>query len=247
VNTTAIGKQLVAELKRSPKKAAILGTLLVVAVWFWAPLVQGWLPGESSDREAPKKDTVADASDTGTKVDSPQNDKKTTKQESWRKVAQWIAADRRKQPAKLPTNMHTNPFGLVDPVLTAKAPEDNEEEEDNEEAAEPTTIIEVTPQSLGLQLTGTLVGRRTRLATIGGRTYRQGDKLRVTRNTQSGESYQPSREVDNETPIVFDVRIVDVNSAVLARGNKEYELRLNRFPASQEGYAVVRNQMETQP
>jgi hypothetical protein len=250
VNTASIGKQVVAELKRSPKKAAILGSLLVVAVWFWAPLIQGWLPGGSSKKEAPEKNIAANTEETTATTTAPQGKDKTNKQDSWRKVAKRIAADRRKKPAELPDSAYTNPFGLVEPVAVAAMDEGEEQDDDEEQeeaAAELAKEVEITPNSLGLTLTGTLVGRRARLATIGGRTYRQGEMLRVRRNATAGESVEPSAAIGDEPAIAFVVHRVDVNSVVLAQGNKKYELRLHRLPAAQDGYAVVRTRVEQQP
>jgi hypothetical protein len=43
-----LAKRLKRELTANPKQAAVLGIGCVVAAWFWAPLIAGWLQGKST-------------------------------------------------------------------------------------------------------------------------------------------------------------------------------------------------------
>ncbi len=54
-------KKFKREVKANPTKAAALGGTLVVAVWFWAPLLQQWFGGDSTPAPAA---TTASASNT---------------------------------------------------------------------------------------------------------------------------------------------------------------------------------------
>ncbi len=95
-------RRLRRELTASPKKAAMLGLLLLVAVWFWAPLVGKWM-GRKDD-ETPLTATT----ETATVTAEPMSTTATTivptvtlKQEAkstWQQVLTWMRSDPKMKP-----------------------------------------------------------------------------------------------------------------------------------------------------
>lgn len=185
VNLQKLGKQLKRECVRSPKKAALLGIGLLVAGWFWAPLLQDWFGQKSTASSTTKKPTVAVA--TSANPTAP-----TTKSVSWdwQSLLASIQGDPQRKSAQT-TFENRHPFGAAPPPLVV---EDEPEEQPTEEpvAPEPAPKLEMTPAMLGLVLTGTLVGPHLKIATINGENYREHSRLAIRPNQQSGFDQEES-------------------------------------------------------
>jgi hypothetical protein len=193
-------RRLRREITGNPKKAAVLGLLLAVAFWFWAPLVGGWL-GKSEVAEDVMPQAVATESTPealGGSVVATATSK--TPVPPWPKVAALIEADRRMQPALAAADR--DPFAAPLPPAAAPAAESIVE------APQPPPV-EVTPQAAGLTLSSTLVGPARRLALIDGKPYREGSKVRA-------------RQRDAE----FELVEIHPRVVVLAREGRHYELRI---------------------
>jgi hypothetical protein len=52
-----IARQLRREIKANPKRAALLGGLVAIGIYFWAPLVAGWVMPKESGKKTIKAST----------------------------------------------------------------------------------------------------------------------------------------------------------------------------------------------
>lgn len=198
-------KQLIRDLKSSPKKAAILGLLVLVALYFWAPLLLG---RRKTDEPPP-----ATANTEGT-IPQPTNAATSpaaaaeTPVINWQEMATMIAADGRMSPAAR-ANWSAASLGAVQ----EKTNED-EEPEEQEPADEPPPAI--TPAGLGLELTGTIVGGSRRVAIVNGHPYREG------------------RTIELPGGVAFVVVEVAHKRAVLEREGERFELEVEELVAAGE-------------
>jgi hypothetical protein len=214
VSVDKLAKQLRREIQASPKKAAVLGLLAVVGIYFWAPLVVGWCGGDKTGNLVAVPAAGAIASPTGTAVATSQPTASSnpvvvgsgTKpseppQHAWRKVVEWMEEDPRTKPAP-PRAIQRDPF------QTPKA----EVVEAPKEVPKPVEL-EIVPQSLNIVLSGTIVGPSRRVARINGRTYEQGASIELA--AKDGKSFS------------FTLAEVDSRRVVLERKGKQFELKLS--------------------
>ncbi|MHC4180828.1 MAG: hypothetical protein ACYSWU_25290, partial [Planctomycetota bacterium] len=73
------------------------------------------------------------------------------------------------------------------------------------------TLLEATPENLGMVLSGIIVGPRRRVAQINGRSYRQGKTVRLVRDGQQ---------------IEFTLAAVYPRRIVLKRNGEQFELTI---------------------
>lgn len=161
-----LAKRLRREATANPKKAALLGLALAVAVYFWAPLVWGWLPSSrksAGKMEDPAKQGRPYASSGGI---ASRNDVKAAESPAapvlekwpWDQLLAGIAVDGRMKPAG-PSSQGRDPFAGAG----GKRERDSRDDE----------LPAATPEALGLVLTGTVVGPRSR-AVLAGTTVKLG-------------------------------------------------------------------------
>lgn len=166
VNIKKLSHQLTKEIKRSPAKAAALGALLLVAVWFWFPLLQGWFG--SAGKSTPGA-TAANASlpvTLATPNALPTGPAVAGKSADWREVAARMVADPWMKPGEL-RNATFDPFFPEKPVEAMVA------------TTQPTAakqLGEVSPESTGLAVSSVIAGPRP-LARINSQNYRIGDQV----------------------------------------------------------------------
>lgn len=212
-----VTRQLRRELTAHPKKAAVLGLLVLVALWFWAPLVWGWIAADDPAAKAPSASasvgnassalprgpaavsvpaapaTIAAASSAATKVDKRPN-------YPWHQLVQWMDNDPRTSPAD-------PALGRRDPFLSGGT-----EVAEADLGDGPTEIpSEAAPADLGMVLSSTIVGQRRRVAQINGKPYRQGEIVRLEKDGQQ---------------IEFTLAEVHPRRVVLRRKGHEFELSI---------------------
>jgi hypothetical protein len=177
-------KRLRREALANPKKAAVLGLLALVALYYWAPLVHGWIDNEQAndDAQAAAVDPGLDPFVLGhfgsTREVPPQVSTPPDQAAShpWEQIDQWMAKDPRTVSADDVPDWR-DPFA---PTLWADA---GDEPELDAQQTLPAELV-LTADSLNLQLTSTMVGPLGRLAMIDGKTYGEGETLEITRNQQ---------------------------------------------------------------
>lgn len=211
MNTQKLAKQLKKELTRNPKKTAALALVSVVALWFWAPLATKWFGGAKK----PKR-PVAAAVATPVVAPAAEAGKTPTPHIAWDKLLERIAADERMASATVDAKGR-DPF-----AVTAI------EQSQVVVAASPTTTVgapmfssDPTPESLGLILQGTLVAGQMRQATVNGKRYREGSRIKLAPHAGSTTS---------GPPLEFEVKQIEARRITLARNEKEYTLALKLQP-----------------
>lgn len=162
-------KQLRREIVSSPKKAAVLGAMALTGLYFWAPLLTGWL-GSSTAKPAKTVDPNAEFMQvlaTGVATPAPKPAEATKQQYSWSQLIGWMDNDARHRPATI-GQQQRDPFHDV--------------RTEAEKTVEKPVVVEkpVSPESLGLALSSTVIGPKRRVAVINGKSYTEGDTVTVT-------------------------------------------------------------------
>ncbi len=160
-----IARQIRRDIAASPKKAAVLGLMVLVALYFWAPMIWGWIKADDAGALA-----VASASEVILE-DEPIDPVKATKKEgrtfSWEKVRRKMAADPRMTPAVYEASW-SDPFLRSDVATGAGSVAAK---------AGPQTLAStpIDPAALGLKLTSVAISAQRRVALISGEKYREGE------------------------------------------------------------------------
>jgi hypothetical protein len=177
VNIQKISNQFKHEITAHPKKAIFLGIMLVVGLYFWTPHLLGWI---NKTEEGPKSTTgtqvAVNASGAQANFADNLGGNKENKplKYSWKEVLKWMDNDPRTRPAQ-PLTIDRDPFqGPKEEVDKTK--------EEPEVKAPP-----VSPASLGMALTSTIIGPNGGIARIGGRTYNQGQTIEAVKE---GRNYK---------------------------------------------------------
>jgi hypothetical protein len=170
-------KQLRREAARNPGKAGVLGLLLVVALWFWAPLVWGWI-GPSKKKDAPSASAgpipvVSEAATPSPGASSPAT--ASTPAATWQQLVEWRKQDPLTTVADT-LKLRRDPFHAVEAEVA------QEDMKAVQETVQPVAVLK--PEDLGLKVTSTIVGPARRVALINGRTYREGQRIQCGREGQ---------------------------------------------------------------
>jgi hypothetical protein len=209
-------KRLRREAAKNPGKAAVLGLLCLVALYFWAPLLAGWFTGSettgsaaatmaavSADLPSGEPSATAPGSLTGDASGTAGQEGSGTRH-TWQEVARWIDADRRMKPAD-DLVVRRDPFAFPRAAVVEEKPV--EEEEGEAESA----VEGATPESLGMALASTIIGPRRRVARIGGKTYAEGEVIEIAKD---GRTH------------AFRLSAVEPRRVVLSRDGEHYELAI---------------------
>jgi hypothetical protein len=164
----SIIKRIKREARTNPAKAAVLAALLMVALYFWAPLLWNWAGVNATARKA--------ASEREAKPEPPSHSDSQSRagenrasgeaKPSWQELQQWQLESPWAKPADLAG--FRDPFGMV---AVAAEMESASEEVEQTAAATPEQMI----AGVEMRLTGTIVSQTDRVALIDGRAYREGD------------------------------------------------------------------------
>jgi len=179
----------------------------LVAVYFWGPLVWGWIGGGSTPTVVTPHEPVAT-------VNVPLVPVKLEKQHatnnvSWHQLKELIDND----PTMLSTDLGNAPIDPFRQIYRAE-PEEVETGETVQVEEVETPAIElvkdIDPAEAGLELESVFVGRATKVAKIGGIRYRQQDKIVAASGVE------------------FELKEVRRDSVVLTRNGREFTLTLKR-------------------
>jgi hypothetical protein len=190
-------------MSKHPKQAAALGALVLVALYFWAPLVWGWVaPADMACQPAAGGTEATPAPATGAVA------RKETSAASvapaWDVLVDWMERDPRTSAVDRWANT-LNPFRAVVPeVATAEDEKANESELEQE-------LRETVSLSLEQVQFSTIVGPGRRAALINGKTYREGRTVTLSLG---------------EKKLDFQLVAVHAGRIVLERQRKQYELKL---------------------
>ncbi len=170
-------RRLRQEFTANPKKGAVLGIMALVALYFWVPLVWGWVKPAKAPVAASVDPNAGFLPQLAAAASSASTTDKTSEipMPPWYQLVEWMDQDPYKQSTLLSDQRQRDPFHL--------------ETELAERPAEKTPAVRppATPEALGLNLSGTIVGSDRRVAVINGKTYREGT---VIEWKKQGESLQ---------------------------------------------------------
>lgn len=217
VNLGKTLKRLRRDLTANPKKAALLGLMVLVACYFWAPLLLGGFGFGGKRKSTASADELILTDDP---VDVTQPVRSTKKSLRWDRVQQWIAADPLMVSAAADSRWR-------DPFAEFKTPPKPEESKPPETTDTPPVaeLPETTPGAAGLTLQSVLVGSQRKVAMINGRMYRVGDTV-------------PKREADKPAGVEFRIARILAEGAELERGGKTYLLAFDKVTLNDDGEIV---------
>lgn len=228
-------QRLIKEFKQNPTKAGVLGALSLVGIWFWAPLLYGWVAPESSQSEVPQTATVASTSSVGVTATAiiPEAEVDATAP-GWLELRNRLPHDVRMKTAELP-ELLVDPF-RAGTILNATAHNVEQEDDDSGEQVQD-GVEHLTPQQIDLRLTSTIVGQRKRMATINGKSYAEGSVIKAG-TTAAAEQESRGRHDERfrsdeedglpREDINFKLVRVYADGVVLARHDREYPLPMEK-------------------
>lgn len=158
-------KQIGRDAAANPKKAALLGVMALLALYFWAPLLAGWI--------APaKRKTTPTGNLALILTDDPVEATDKTKAAQggnfrWEKVHQLLTSDPRMNSAEFDISW-ASPFAVA-----AAVREITEASEAQDEAIEKAAALrkDISPAEAGLVASCVLIGPRRRTVMINGEVY----------------------------------------------------------------------------
>ncbi len=156
MKTGDLGSQIARELRQNPKKAAILGVMCVVALYYWVPIIQRWSSGD-------QKPLVRKSQDAGSSQSSPTVTSVANGVVRWEAIAAMIDEDPSMKPANV--QLDWNPFSRE-----AAAPQNESQPEADDRAED-----QPTPSESGLVLQSTVIGRTRQTAVINAEALTTGD------------------------------------------------------------------------
>ncbi len=229
VNLGKIKKKLKREITAHPAKAAVLGILCVVAIWFWVPLVWGWVSPPNKIGATPPAQTTGIPSlpTLGPTIATAESTKPSPSAPDlpWPQVIEWMEQDPRTRPMPMtsasPQVPTTSPDDTVSEPSPATArnpfttPASSQEAIAAREAAVaaevPARPPEITPQDAGAAVSAVIASPTGGTAMINGRTYFLGEQVILWKDNQT-YSYQLAR--------------IHPGGVVLSRNGTEYELNI---------------------
>jgi hypothetical protein len=175
-------KQLRRDLAANPKKAAALGLMILVALYFWGPLAWKWMSASGNKRSG--KANLASLILTDDPAEPSQQSKaRGGAKFKWEKARQLIRQDPRMVSATFDPSWH-DPFGK--PIAPAQDP--IVEAAQAEAATAAAAMAEA--KNLGIVLEGVIISLRSRVATINGEACHEGDVITVKDKQDKGTTYR---------------------------------------------------------
>lgn len=190
-----------------------------MALWFWAPLVAGWLTGSQQEEvEAAVAPATVMASNHATAAERAEAAPRREAPLRWSSLNAARQRDPRIQPAPAEARF-ADPFhraGEEPPPLMAETPV-------AELIAEATPPVVRSPAELGLHLTGVLMGASARVAMINGRKFREQEVIALA---SDGAWLTPD---PGQTP-AWEFRIVQIAAryVLVATDNDTYKIEMRR-------------------
>lgn len=224
MNLGQLKKKIIREFAKSPAKTCTLIALCPVALYFLVPL---FLPAKSKVIASQKAQVIAPtanlsataplASDTA--VPPPRSGP------TWGQLNAWIEADARRLPGTV-NQLQRDPFQA--PVAVVEELPDSDELP--VEDLGPPEFAEEAFAALRFKLTGTLLGRQTRSATINGRRYLEGEQVLPAKERIAAAGKR-----------VFVLRQVGARHAILELNGQPFRLEL----PGNNGITVLRRPVAT--
>jgi hypothetical protein len=243
VNISKLSSQIRREMVGDPKKAVILAGLLLLAGYYWAPLVWGWVSKGDTNQQEIQLAALAASSAPAQVAPVESNVPSVVKNthaplHRWQTLVKWMDADPRTKPLKR-VGGRRDPF--TDRRITRRIADGSALADDRP----------VTPENLGMRLTGIMIGAQRRVALIDGRAYVLGEEIPVelaatTKNQETpsdtkldDDDTRPASKGDvNQPQFIFTLVEVRRRSVVLSRKEKSYPLKLPSPEPSNGGFVI---------
>jgi hypothetical protein len=206
VKLDKLAKQLHRDVAANPKKAAVLGLMALVALYFWAPLVCQWFVPKGSKRPVKGNLAALILSDDPAEP-TAQAKSRTAGRFRWDKARQLIQQDPRMVSATFDATW-------VDPFSNRSTAAPPEAAPSSISAATAATVV--GPQQVGLVLTSVTIGPRRRTATINGETYQENDVISA-----------PSKD-GFVAEVEFRLSWISPQGVKLERDGRTFQLELNK-------------------
>jgi hypothetical protein len=169
MNWNKLAERLRRDLARNKAKSSVLGVLCLVALYYWFPLVAKlWSKPDTANK---KSDAAATATEDPVEASAPTAPPQVDF--VWQDFLVWSKNDPRMSAMTLPSGIR-NPFQSVATEAVAQA---NGDASETAEASASAASPRATPAELGMQLKGTMVGRRGSTANISGIAYQLGTRV----------------------------------------------------------------------
>lgn len=180
-NAVSLGKltkRLRRDLAANPKKGLLLGVMILVAGYFWAPLVLKAFGAKGHSPAALAPATVSSASNSSGPVagGQPMAAFVAAPGLRWEDLQQAIQADGCMASARLDPAWR-NPFAARPGQATRDKQAAASEPEPAPAVAAKPAVPDLSPADAGLVLQSLAVGSRQRLSTISGQVYREGETV----------------------------------------------------------------------
>ncbi len=227
MNLGQLKKKVSKEFVKSPAKTITLVALCPVALYFIVPLL---LPKKPEIDEAQRVKVIAPDVQPAT---APLSSTTATALPvsvgpNWEQLIRWMDVDVRRKSGTIAADQR-NPFQAPPVVVTETV---SVIDDPPEETFIPPAFTQENFEALELKLTGTLLGRHSRSATINGRRYVEG--ARVSRVT-----VEDRNSVDEP---VFVLKQIGPHMAILELDGLQFRLELNAARGFGSGITVVRKQ-----
>lgn len=207
--------------------------MLPVALYFCVPLFLGGMKKKSSsEANAPTAVDAANGADFVLPAATNTIATPSPTTPGWVEAAGWLAIDMMAIPTEIPASTR-NPFAAIvreetnEPTTVDVANDERVEESQTDESLVEhvqEVVAAANPiRQLGLQLNATMVGRRSRLATVNGKTYEEGETIPVVIDAGAGS--------DVQTTLQLELDHVERRFIVLRLNGQQHRLNLpNELP-----------------
>ncbi|MCH8922097.1 MAG: hypothetical protein IIA67_02975 [Planctomycetes bacterium] len=246
MNISKLSSQIRREMTSDPKKAVILAGLLLLAGYYWAPLVWGWVSkGGANQQETQLAALAASNNPVQLPTAVPSGGENAAGTDNvgaplhrWQLLVGWMDADPRTKPL-VRVSDRRDPF--ADQTAARR----------RAGRSTAATARPITPANLGMKLTGIMIGARRRVALIDGRAYVPGEEIKVKLTAAMKQQTMPhdakpdddvpqASQGDVEKPRIVHFLLTEVRhrSVVLRRDNKSYELELPNPEPNDDAFVI---------
>lgn len=231
MNVELLGTRLKAELARNKAKSAVLGIMFLVATYFWIPLLGDLFGGDSSGEADIATPATRAQADIPASVEVTKSTKGEAKPLDWRTAVARLREDPLRGPIET-FSLSRDPFANLSIPLATQPPEleeETEEQKTEHDVQQPPEPMPPTFEELGLVLNGIMVGINSRVATINGTNYREGQTVTVFADNSSRADSLPPQT----TEVKAEVNSIHSNFVVVRYDGRPHKLVLKPLMMSQ--------------